>query len=50
MGFFNHIMAITLAATILLQKETVDYLQNMNLVTALTGLCSNMQHNIDDYH
>ena len=22
----------------------------MNLITALKGLCSNMRHNIDDYH
>ena len=50
MVFSNHIMAVTLPATILLQKDTVDVLQNMNLVTGLTGLCSNMQHNIDDCH
>ena len=50
MVFFNHIMAITLPATILLQKDTVDVLQNMKLVNPLTCLCSNMQHNIGDYH
>ena len=50
MAVFNHIMVITLPATILLQKQTVDILQNMNLVTALTGLSYNIQHNIDDYH
>ena len=50
MVVFYHIMAITLPATILLQSETIDILQGMNLITALKGLCSNMQHNIDDYH
>ena len=50
MVVFFHIMAITLPATILLQSETIDILQGMNLITALKGLCSNMRHNIDDYH
>ena len=50
MVVFYHIMAITLSATILLQSETIDILQGMNLITALKCLCSNMQHNIDDYH
>ena len=47
---FYHIMTITLPATILLQSETIDILQGMNFITALKGLCSNMWHNIDDYH
>ena len=47
---FYYIMAIALPATILLQTETVDILQEMNLITALKDLCSNMLHNIDDYH
>ena len=34
----------------MLQSETIDILQGMNLITALKGLCSNMRHNIDDYH
>ena len=47
---FYHIMAILLPGTILLQNETIDILQRMNLITALKDLCSNMRHNIDDYH
>ena len=47
---FYHIMAITLPATILLQNEAIDILQEMNLITALKSLCSNMRHNIDDCH
>ena len=43
-------MAILLPGTILLQNETIDILQRMNLITALKDLCSNMRHNIDDYH
>ena len=50
MVVFYHIMAITLPASIMLQSETINILQGMNLITALKGLCSNMQRNIDDYH
>ena len=50
MAVFYHIMAMTLSATILLQSETIDILQGMNLIAALKGLFSNMRHNIDDYH
>ena len=46
---FFYIMAITLPETILLQTETV-ILKGMNLITALKDICSNMLHNIDDYH
>lgn len=43
-------MAITLPAAIFLQSEVIDILQGINLITAVKGLCSNMWHNIDDYH
>ena len=45
-----HIMTTILRATILLQSDTIDILQEMNLITALKGPCSNTRHNIDDYH
>ena len=50
MVVFYRIIAITLPATTLLQSETIDILQVMNLITALKGLCFNMRHNIDDYY
>ena len=43
-------MAITLPTIILLYSETTDILQGMNLITTLKVLCSNIRHNIDDYH
>ena len=45
-------MAITLPVTISykVQSGTIGILQEMNLITALKGLRSNLQHNIDDYH
>ena len=43
-------MAITLPTIILLYSETTDILQGMNLIKTLKVLCSNIRHNIDDYH
>ena len=50
MVVFNHMMEITLPATIFLQGKTIDILHGMNLKIASKDLSSNMWHNIDDYH
>ena len=50
MVVFNHMMEITLPATIFLQGKTIDILLGMNLKIASKDLSSNMWHNIDDYH